>query len=223
VAFGVAVPVLLLVLAQAILPTLAARVIRDRVKPYGDLESVHVSAWPAVELLWGKADSVSARSPSLRLTLAQLTKLELEMRGIHDLDLTAKRFELKVPTLPNGIALLEATIRKRGMFVDMQATLTQADLQAALPSGFTAQPVASGEGQVEVRASGSLFGVQMSMGALVKPLEGRLVVEPRGFPLAGIATVTLFSDPHLEVESVGVRVDSRQPPTYRLSIAARLR
>jgi hypothetical protein len=223
VAFGFAVPVLLLLLAQAILPSIAARVVRDRIKPYGDLESVHLSAWPAVELLWGKADSASARSRSLRITLAQLTKLELEARGVHDLDLTVARLELKVPTVPNGIVLRDVTTRKHGASVYTQATLTQADLTAALPSGFTVQPVASGGGQVEVHASGGLFGMQASIGALVKPLEGRLVAEPQGFPLAGLATVTLFSDPHLKVESVDVRVQRRQPLTYGLSLRASLR
>jgi hypothetical protein len=221
---AVATPlVLLVVLAQAFLPSLAARVIRDRLKPYGDLESVHVSAWPAVELLWGKADSASARSRSMRLTLAQLTKLELEARAVHDLDLTVARLELKVPTVPRGIVLHDVTTRKRGASVYTQATLTQADLTAALPSGFAVQPVASGEGQFEVRASGALFGVPASISALVRPLEGRLVAEPQGFPLAGIATVTLISDPQLRVESVGLQMTGAQPPAYRLSLGASLR
>jgi hypothetical protein len=223
VAFGLAVPILLLVLAQAILPSIAARVARDRVKPYGDLESVHVSAWPAVELLWGKADSASARSHSLTLTLAQLTKLELEARGVHDLDLTAERLELKTPTAPNGLLLRDVVARKRGASLETNATITQADLSAALPGGFTVRPVASGNGQVEVRASGALFGVQTSISALVKPLQGRLVVEPQGLPLGGIATVTLLSDPHLYVESVGTQTLDAQPPAYGLSLKASLR
>ena len=222
-ALALAVPVVLLALAQAILPTIAARVVRDRIKPYGDLEGVRVSAWPAVELLWGKADSLSAWSRSLTLTPAQLTKLESEARGVHDIDLTVQRLALTEPTLPNGIVLRDVTTRKRGASVDTHATLTQADLTAALPSGFTVQPVTSGEGQVEVRASGALFGVQASISALVKPLEGRLVAEPQGFPLAGLATVTLISDPHLKVESVGVRVDRGPPLNYRLSLRASLR
>jgi hypothetical protein len=223
VAFAVTVPVLLLVLAQAILPALAARVLRDRIKPYGTLQSVSVSAWPAVELLWGKADSATATARSLSLTVAQMTKLAWEGRGVHDLDFAVGRLDLKVPGVVSGVMLRHVTMRKRGTSMYTQATLTQADLTAALPSGFTVQPVASGGGQVEVHASGGLFGVQTSIGALVKPLEGRLVAEPQGFPLAGLATVTLFSDPHLKVQSVGVRVDRRQPLTYGLFLIATLR
>ncbi len=44
----------------------------------------------------------------------------------------------------------------------------------------------------------------------------------KGFPLASLATVTLFSDPHLRVDSVGVRVLHRQPLTYGLSLGASL-
>jgi hypothetical protein len=223
VAFAVAVPVLLLVLAQAILPVLAARVLRDRIKQYGAVQDVNVSAWPAVELLWGKADSANITAHDLSLTTAQMSKLVWESRGVHDLHIKVERLDLSLPAVPNRIALLNATARKRGASMYMQATLTQADLNASLPNGFTVQPVASGDGQVEVRASGGLFGLQTSINALVKPLEGRLVVEPQGFPLAGLATVTVFSDPHLNVESVGVRVLSTQPLTYGLSFGASLR
>ncbi len=222
-AIGVAVPVLLLVLAQAILPLVAERVLRDRIKPYGALQSVSVSAWPAVQLLWGKADSIHATARSLSMTAAQMTALTWEARGVHNLDFTVTQLALKAPTLPNSIVLRDVTTRKRGASIHTHATLTQADLTAALPSGFTVQPVASGGGQVEVRASGGLFGLQTSISALVRPLEGRLVAEPQGFPLAGLATVTLFADPHLKVESVGVTVHSAQPPTYGLSLTASLR
>jgi hypothetical protein len=222
VAFVVGVPVLLLVLAQALLPLLAARVMRDRIKPYGTLQSVSVSAWPAVELLWGKADSAKASASRLSLTTDQITQLAWEGRGVHDLDFTASTLALKVPGVVSDVVLHNLTSRKRGAYMYTQATLTQANLTAALPTGFTVQPVASGNGQIEVRASGGLFGVQTSINALIKPLEGRLVAEPQGFPLAGLATVTLFSDPHLKVESVGVQVQSKQPLTYRLSLVASL-
>ena len=54
--------VLLLVLAQLLLPGLAARRIRTRVGRYGTVKSVSVSAWPAVKVLWGDADAVTVLS-----------------------------------------------------------------------------------------------------------------------------------------------------------------
>ena len=81
--------------------------------------------------------------------------------------------------------------------------------------------VASGNGQVEARASGGLFGIQASIVTLVQPLEGRLVAEPEGFPLARLATVTLFSDPHLKVEH-RLAGAAHPPLTYGLSMSASL-
>jgi len=45
--------VLLLGLAQLFLPRIAAGRITSRLGRYGRVESVSVSAWPAVKLLWG--------------------------------------------------------------------------------------------------------------------------------------------------------------------------
>jgi hypothetical protein len=222
VALWLAVPVVLLALSQAILPPLVAHVVRGRISKYGSVQSVSVSAWPALELLWGKADSASARARSLTLTAAQMSKLTWESRSVHDLDLAVARLEVKVPGLRSGVVLSDVVTRKRGTLMSTQGTLTQADLAAAMPSGFTVQPVASGGGQVEVHASGGLFGVQASINALVKPLEGRLVAEPQGVPFGGFAKLTLFSDPHLKVQSVGMSVLSTQPLAYRLSLTMSL-
>ena len=38
--------------------------------------------------------------------------------------------------------------------------------------------------------------------ALVVAREGAIVVEPAGLPFAGLATLTLFSDPRIYVESL---------------------
>ena len=50
--------VLVLVLAQLILPRIAADRISSRIGRYGQVEHVSVSAWPALKLLWGDAGSV---------------------------------------------------------------------------------------------------------------------------------------------------------------------
>ena len=60
--------VLLLALAQLLLPRIAASRISSRVGRYGKVQSVSVSAWPALKLLWGKADSAQVRAGSLSLS-----------------------------------------------------------------------------------------------------------------------------------------------------------
>jgi hypothetical protein len=215
--------VALAVLAQAFLPSLAARRVRERVARYGSVRSVSVSAFPAIELLWGKAASVNVSAGALSVPADRIASLLWEAHGVSSMTLTAHRATLtSVPSLPRGLTVSTLRVEKRGTAISASATLTQAQLDEALPSGFHVEPTASGGGEVEARASGGLFGVQASITVLVRPLEGRLVAEPRGFPFAGIASVTLFSDPHLKIDSVGVRVLRGQPPTYGLALSATL-
>jgi hypothetical protein len=219
----VALPVLLVVLAQALLPSLAAQRVRDRVARYGTVRSVSVSAFPAIELLWGKADAVSVSAGALSVPADRIASLMWEAHSVTNLTLTARAATVTdIPSLPRGLTIGDLRTEKRGSAIQASATLTQQQLNQALPSGFRIEPIASGEGEVEARASGGLFGVQASITALVRPLEGRLVTEPKGFPFAGLASITLFSDPHLRVDSVGVRILRNQPLTYRLSLSASL-
>ena len=219
----VGLPLLLVVLAQVFLPTLAARRVRDRVARYGTVRSVSVSAFPAVKLLWGKADSVDVNAGSLSVQFSQIAALLWEARAADSMRVTAEAATLTaVPELSKGLTVHDMRTEKHGSAISTSSILTQQQLNEALPSGFHIEPTASGGGQVQVRASGGLFGAQASITALVKPLEGRLVVEPQGFPLASLGTITLFSDTHLYVSSVGVRVLRTQPLTYVLSMGATL-
>jgi hypothetical protein len=222
-ALGIAAAVmLLLVLAQLLLPSLAAKRVNDRVARYGTVKRVSVSAFPAVKLLWGSVDSVHVAAGTLTATAAQISSLLWEARDVHDMTVTADAASLRVAGLPNGLTVSDVRMEKHGSTIDASATLTQQQLDEALPPSFHVEPVASGGGQVEVKASGGLFGTQASLAALVKPFEGRLVAQPQGFSLAGLATVTLFSDPHLRVRSIGLHVQHRQPLTYGLSLGASL-
>jgi hypothetical protein len=217
------VVVVLLVLAQVLLPTLAAKRVSDRIARYGTVKSVSVSAFPAIELLWGKAHSVSVNAGALTVTPTQIGSLLWEARDVANMTLSADSASLSVPGLPSGLTVHDVHMNKRGSAISASATLTQSQLDEALPNGFHVEPIASGGGQVEAKASGGFFGLQASINALVKPLEGRLVAEPQGFPLAGLATVTLFSDSHLKIESVGVALQRTHPPVYGLSLLASLR
>ncbi len=77
-------------LAQVFLPTLAARRVRDRVARYGTVRSVSVSAFPAVKLLWGKADSVSVAPAALSVPISQIATLLWEAREVGSMTVTAE-------------------------------------------------------------------------------------------------------------------------------------
>jgi hypothetical protein len=209
---------LVLVLAQLFLPGIAASRISSRVGKYGTVKSVSVSAWPAIELLWGHADSVTVKAGRLRLSPKQTAKLLWEARGAAALRATA-------PVVQEGrLRLSDVSLRKRGTLVTAEAQMTQADVRAALPPGLSVRLLASGGGNVKVRASGGLFGLGASVDAVAGPSEGKLIARPLGFLLGGVRLM-LFADPHVQVAGVGANALSASAgaPSYRLTMTARLR
>jgi len=209
--------VLLLLLAQLFLPGIAASRISDRVGRYGRVRAVHVSAWPAVKLLWGDADSVSLRAGQLRVSPANAAKLAHEARGVAKLDATATAVRL------GSLQLSAVSLRKRGDELSAEAFVSESAVHAAIPSSLELRLLRSQAGSVEVSAAGGLFGFSTSLDAVVQPREGRLVAVPRIFPLHAV-TLTLFSDPHVYVGGVAASraTSPAGAPGYRLSMRARL-
>jgi hypothetical protein len=207
---------LVLVLAQLLLPWLAARRISSRVGRYGKVLSVSVSAWPALELLWGHADSVDVRAKSLALSPSQVGSLLWESRGVSSMDVSAESVQL------GQLRVNDGSLRKRGSALSAQARTSEADVAAALPSGFSVRLLRSEGGEVEVQATGGLFGIGASVNAVAGASDGKLVAHPVGFLVEGLR-LTLYSDPHVFVEGVGASVQSAQPLSYRLTMSAALR
>jgi LmeA-like phospholipid-binding len=220
------VVVLLLVLAQLLLPVIAVKLVRDRAGRYGTIKSASISAFPAIELLWGKAESASMSAGHLTVSAAQLTELTKQLwqaRGVEDATVSAEQATVHLSGLPKGLTVSNVQAEKRGSQISGSATITQQALDEVAPGGFRIQPISSSGGQVEVKANGALFGANISVGAIIKAQEGRLVLEPKGLSLAGFGTLTLLNDPHVKVESVGLELVQRQPTTYKLSLKASLR
>jgi hypothetical protein len=219
IAAGVAGTIALgLGLAQVFLPRIATDRISTRLSRYGTVKSVSVEAWPAVELLWGRADSVKATMGSLKVSPTQTASLLREGRGAKALEVTASTAE------EGPLRLSDVSLRKRGDALTAEAFISQADVTAALPQGFEVQLLRSEGGEVAVRASGGLFGVGAAVSAVAQPSEGRLVAHPVGPLLEGLK-VTLFADPHIYVEAVGASQAAGRggEPGYRLTLSARAR
>jgi hypothetical protein len=216
IASGVVVLVVaVLVLAQLVLPGVAAQKVRERVARYGTVESASVKVSPAIKLLWGRVDSATVRARSLHITVAQAGDLLWSTRPVDHLVLSADSLQV------GSLKLSDVSLSKRGNALSAQASASEADLHASLPAGMEIQPVASGGGQVEVQATGGLFGLQASVRALVSAQQGQLVVQPEGL-LGGLGRITLFADPRVLIQGVGV---SREPngAGFQLRIRARLR
>ncbi len=206
----------LLVIAQVVLPRLAVSRITSRVSRYGKVLSVSVSAWPAVELLWGHVGSVRVRAKSLALSPAQAANLLSEAKGVASMDVGSESVRL------GKLTVTDASMRKRGDAVSAQAVVSEAAVKAALPAGFALRLLRSEGGEVEVQATGALFGVGVPVNAVAGASGGKLVAHPLGFLIEGLQ-LTLFSAPHVYVEGVGASVQSTDPQSYRLTMSASLR
>jgi hypothetical protein len=198
-----------LIIAQLVLPGIAARDLRDDLSRSGTVLSVKISAFPAIQLLWHHADKVVVRMGRYQSAAGDLgTRLD-GAGGVSTIDASAQEFDT------GALTLRDATLRKRGSELVGSATIMQADLRAAVPFLQNVEPVASAEGQLILRGTASLLGLTASVNTVVAARSGALVVAP-DVPFGGLATITLFNDPHIQVQAVsavsvagGFRVDAQ--------------
>jgi hypothetical protein len=196
IALGVAGAVLVvLIVAQLVLPGIAANRVRDQLSKSGTVESVRVSAFPAIELLWGHADSVVIRMSRYRAGASEIGSRLGEAADVGKVDATVDEFDSGLVTLRR------AMLRKRGSELIGTAVVTQADLRSAIPFIDNVQPVASADGQLVLRGTASILGLGASVNVTVAAHNGAIVVAPN-VPFGGLATLTLFNDPHVKVQSV---------------------
>jgi hypothetical protein len=189
------VVLVLLVVAQLVLPGIAARRLRDRLARSGTVLKVEVEAFPAIKLLWHRADRVVVRVAQYRSSPSSLGSLLDQTGDSGSLDASASELDTGLLTLR------DATLRKRGDELTGTARVTESDLRSAVPFLDRVQPIESGDGQLTLRGTATLLGVTASIDATVAAQDGRLIVQP-DIPLGGFATITVFADPHLAVEGV---------------------
>ncbi len=201
-----------LVVAQLVLPGIAADRLRDQLARSGTVLSVKVSAFPAIELLWSDADSVVVRLGRYRSGSSDIGGSLNRVAGVGTIDLSVQELE------SGAITLHDAVMHKRGSELTGSATILEADLRSAAPFLQDVEPVASSGGQLILRGTASLFGLSASVNAVVGAQNGALVVAP-DVPFGGIATITLFDDPHVQVQSVSAVT---VPGGFKLSAVAKV-
>ena len=211
VAAGVAL--LVLVLAQLFLPGIAAQHLRDNLEKEGTVLEVKVSAFPAIKLLWHHADSVVIRMGTYRSGVGHLGTTLAGSSDAGKVDASAQQLEV------GPLTLLGATLRKRGSDLTGAATVTEADLRSAVFFLENVEPIASANGQLTLRGTASFLGLTATVDATVAAQDGALVVAP-DVPFGGIATVTLFNDPHVQVQSVSA---TTVPGGFRVAAQGKVR
>ena len=186
---------LVLVVAQLLLPGIAAQELRSDLEQSGTVLEVKVSAFPAIKLLWHKADTVVVRMVSYRSGGSHFGDTLGRAADANSLDASVQELFVGPLTFRN------ATLRKRGSELTGSATVTEANLRSAVFFLDNVEPVASGNGQLTLRGNASFLGLHATVDATVSARDGALVVAPNT-PLGGIAAITLFDNPHVQVTSV---------------------
>jgi hypothetical protein len=197
------------VVAQLVLPGIAAQRLRDRLSSSGRVLEVKVQAFPAIELLWHQADRVIVRMASYRSSPGHLGSSLAQTSDTGSLYASAQRLQTGLLTLSN------ATLVKRGSELVGSASVSGADLRSAVPLVREVTPVASGDGKLVLR--GTALGVTAD--ATLMAVNGKLVVQPN-VPILNFFTVTVFNDPHVAVQGVAARAT---PGGFVLSAHGRLR
>ncbi len=206
---ALAAVLLVLVLAQIFLPGIAANRLRDRLAHSGQVLSVKVSAFPAIELLWHQADRVVVRMGHYQSNPSHLNGLLSQAGDVGSLDASATQVSSGLLTLR------DASLRKRGNELTGSAQVNESDLRTAVPILQSLQPVASGNGQLTLRGTATLLGVTATVDATVGAQNGQLVVVP-DVPFGGLATITVFNNPHIAVQGVAA-----SPTAGGFSVSAR--
>jgi hypothetical protein len=202
--------VLLLVVAQLVLPGIAAQRLRDRFARSGRVISVSVAAFPAIELLWHHAGEVDVHLASYHASTPMGLGRALDQAA------QVGTVNATIDELDTGLVTLrDVTLRKRGGVLTGRALLTQANLQAALPAGLEVEPVASGDGKLVLQ--GSALG--LTVDATLSAQDGAVQIAPDLPLIGGLLTITIFRDPHVDVQGVGA---SSVSGGYSMYASARL-
>jgi hypothetical protein len=213
IALGVVgIVLLVLVVAQFVLPGIAEDRLRDQLSKSGTVLSVSVSAFPAIQLLWGQADRVVVRIGRYQAGAGQIGGKLGQAASVGTLDVSAQELQ------SGALTLRDARLRKRGDELIGSATVMEADLRAAVPFLEDVHPVASSGGQLILRGTATLLGLNATVDAVVAARDGALVVAP-AVPFGGIATITLLNDPHVRMQSVSAVV---VPGGFRVRAQARV-
>lgn len=209
--------VVLIGVAQLALPGVAEQKLRSDLARYGTVRQVHIESSPAIKLLWHRADRVAVAMDSYHSEPgghASLADFLSRTRDTGKLDVSVGTLQAQLVTLH------DVRLHKEGNVLVGQARLTQHDLSVALPSYVGLRPVSATENGISVQVSTTVLGHRVSSHLAVLADAGRVVVRPEGLPFASLATITVFDDPRVYVQSLGAELRGQD---YFLTARALLR
>jgi hypothetical protein len=195
---------------QLVLPPLAAHIARQRLAKYGMVQSVKVSAFPAIELLFGDARTVTVKMSSFSALQPQVASNLDQTRGLSNL-------KVSITNVVSGLVKIsDVTLTKHGSQFVASGQISEANLRAAVPLLQSVTPVASADGRVTLQGSAKVPVVgDVTAQANVGASDGKVVVSAAGL-LGSFLHLTVWSNPQVYVESI-----SGRPTSAGMTLSAR--
>jgi len=178
--------------------------VRDDLNDHGIVSDVSVSSFPAVKLLWGSADAVTAELETFEVTAQELGDLAVDGEGAGEVELRIDRGRIGRATFSDGV------LRQDGEDLRASLTLSEQDVAGSLPPGTDARISGAGEDSVTLEGSAGVFGLDVARRELtVAARDGAITVQPSGGIVGrivgGAASVPVFREPRIRVDRVGGR------------------
>lgn len=199
-AVALAALIAMLGLCQLLLPSIATSRLQRALSASGSRVHVSIHAFPAAELLFGRADAVDVRIDRLRLSRGGSGSLHHLLQQVGG----AGRLDASVGSMwSHGLELRQVVLRKREGELTLHASVTHAAIERALPSylSMTGAPKAGGGLSLSLKAA--LFGKSVTAHAAVVVRAGDVEIVP-AVPLLESLGLELFSDPNVAADSVSM-------------------
>lgn len=205
------------VLAQLLLPMIATDRLTSSLERTGRDVDVSITAFPAFELLFGHADTVTVHIATLATSSAHAGNLLARAANVGTVDATINRLDY------HGLQLSNVSLRKRGTTITAGATVSEQAIRAILPINTTLVPTPTGSSGIIVHADASIFGLSGEATATVTARNGALALAPRLSGLGGLFDalhLTLFHNSEVGVDRVTAAAHGG---TYTLTAVAHVR
>jgi hypothetical protein len=204
--------VALLVAAQLALPGLAAKRLRSDLAQNGSRVHVDVSAFPAIKLLWHRADSVTISIADYDAEAQGSGGSDDDLPGLLAQTKATKKLDVRVGVLNDSLlSMQDVHLRKDGDKLVADVALRKSDIDAALPAHLRLTGRTDDGDGLTVTGQTSVFGDSIEADATIEADDdGSLVLSPddEGLGLGDLVSVPVFEDKRVAVDGISARSTS---------------
>jgi len=196
---GLVSVVLVLTVSQLILPGIATHRLESSLARNGQDVRVSLSAFPAVELLFGQANTVVVHIRKLTSRASRVGNLLARAQGVGTLNATVGELDT------HGLILTDVSLEKRGGTITATGTVTRAAVQALLPFNLTVIPTAAGAAGLLIHGSITILGHTIAARARVAAQDGKIILHPDlsgPTELLDPLDITVFDNPAVWIDHV---------------------